>query len=145
MSAIAEGHGGGGGGGRGPDGEQERRVAVVGGGVAGLFCAATLSEFGYNVSLFDMGKTSVGGRGRGRDVQSWCGRLLARQPLRLHLWRRVAGHPAPDGGSAAGGPARRTGGALLLRPRRAPAPRPLGTRARRPRDDAPHRVAGAPV
>lgn len=40
----------------------ERRVAVVGGGVSGLFCASTLSAYGYNVSLFDMGKTTPGRR-----------------------------------------------------------------------------------
>jgi NADPH-dependent 2,4-dienoyl-CoA reductase/sulfur reductase-like enzyme len=37
-----------------------KRVAVVGGGVAGLFCASTLSQYGYAVSLFDMGKAAPG-------------------------------------------------------------------------------------
>jgi len=41
-------------------GESTRRVAVVGGGISGLFCASTLAQFGYNVSLFDMGKSAPG-------------------------------------------------------------------------------------
>jgi predicted NAD/FAD-dependent oxidoreductase len=40
--------------------ESTRSVAVVGGGISGLFCASTLSQFGYNVSLFDMGKSAAG-------------------------------------------------------------------------------------
>ena len=38
-----------------------RRVAVVGGGIAGLECASALAQHGYQVSLFDMGKSATGG------------------------------------------------------------------------------------
>jgi heterodisulfide reductase subunit A-like polyferredoxin len=35
-------------------------VAVVGAGISGLHCARTLSQYGYTVTVFDMGKSSVG-------------------------------------------------------------------------------------
>jgi len=44
-------------------------VAVVGGGIAGLVCAARLSQMGVpNVTVFDTGKNAVGGRCSSRDV-----------------------------------------------------------------------------
>lgn len=46
----------------GQGGDGERRVAVVGGGIAGLFCASTLARFGYSVTVFDMGKSAPGER-----------------------------------------------------------------------------------
>lgn len=53
------------------------RVAVVGGGLSGLFCATTLSQFGYQVSLFDMGKAAPGERAlRGDGGGERRGRML---------------------------------------------------------------------
>jgi hypothetical protein len=53
-------------------GAEARRVAVVGGGVSGLFCASTLSQYGYHVSLFDMGKAAPGtGPTRGAASAAW--------------------------------------------------------------------------
>ena len=36
-------------------------VAVIGAGISGLHCARTLSQYGYTVTVFDMGKGSPGG------------------------------------------------------------------------------------
>jgi glycine/D-amino acid oxidase-like deaminating enzyme len=33
---------------------------VVGGGISGLHCASTLAQYGYTVSLFDMGRSGPG-------------------------------------------------------------------------------------
>jgi predicted NAD/FAD-dependent oxidoreductase len=33
---------------------------VVGGGISGLHCARTLAQYGYTVSLFDMGRSGPG-------------------------------------------------------------------------------------
>lgn len=37
-----------------------REVAVVGGGVSGLYCASVLSKHGHKVTVFDLGKHAPG-------------------------------------------------------------------------------------
>jgi NADPH-dependent 2,4-dienoyl-CoA reductase/sulfur reductase-like enzyme len=39
-----------------------REVAVVGGGISGLYCASVLSRQGHKVTVFDMGKHAPGAR-----------------------------------------------------------------------------------
>lgn len=37
-----------------------REVAVVGGGISGLYCASVLSKHGHKVTVFDLGKHAPG-------------------------------------------------------------------------------------
>lgn len=45
-------------------GDDAQEVAVVGGGIAGLTCAHFLAKQGLEVTLFDMGRSHPGKRGR---------------------------------------------------------------------------------
>ena len=45
------------------------RVAVVGGGISGSICAALMRSHGLNVTVFDQGLASLGGRASARKVK----------------------------------------------------------------------------
>ena len=115
--------------------EPTRRVAVVGGGISGLFCATTLSQYGYSVTLFDMGKSAPGrARAKAPTPQSCCTAWRTRRQA-PHLSPRAAHAPAQT-----------------QTPRPPPHPRPprpppptLALLPRRPHDHAAHVLALAAV
>lgn len=57
-----------------PAGESEMRVAVIGGGMAGLTCTRTLADHGWDVQVFDKGR-GPGGRMSRKRVESDTGEL----------------------------------------------------------------------
>lgn len=56
-----------------------REIAVVGGGVSGLYCATELSNHGYKVTVFDLGKHAPG--------ESKCKCLATQDIWLLKTWR----------------------------------------------------------
>ena len=56
-----------------------RKVAVVGGGLAGMVCAESLATKGFNVHVFDMGRRATGGRSSVRHTQEVSECLRARE------------------------------------------------------------------
>jgi hypothetical protein len=53
-----------------------REVAVVGGGISGLYCASLLSKQGHRVTVFDLGKHAPG-----EDLSLCCHPQLLTPPL----------------------------------------------------------------
>lgn len=100
-----------------------REVAVVGGGVSGLFCASVLSKHGHKVTVFDLGKHAPGECGRRVCVASSSVRLA----LSVRCRRRQCITVPPAN------PRRHTTRSHTLHP------------VRRPADDAQDELEGAAV
>ena len=62
-----------------------KRVAIVGGGLAGMMCADTLANRGFDVQVFDMGRRATGGRASVRYTQEV--RLLLLINLLISLYQ----------------------------------------------------------